>query len=42
MIECPCSSGKEYQECCEPLISGERKAVTAEELLRARYSAHVK
>ncbi len=42
MNECPCSSGKMYQDCCEPLLSGSRKAETAEELLRARYSAHVK
>ena len=42
MNECPCSSGKMYQECCEPLLTGSRKAETAEELLRARYSAHVK
>jgi len=31
-----------YQDCCEPLLAGSRKAETAEELLRARYSAHVK
>ena len=42
MNECPCSSGKIYQDCCEPLLTGSRKAETAEELLRARYSAHVK
>ncbi len=42
MNECPCSSGKSYHECCEPLLTGSRKAETAEELLRARYSAHVK
>ncbi len=42
MNECPCSSGKMYQDCCEPLLTGTRKAETAEELLRARYSAHVK
>ncbi|RLB72947.1 MAG: YchJ family protein [Deltaproteobacteria bacterium] len=42
MNECPCSSGKMYQDCCEPLLAGSRKAETAEELLRARYSAHVK
>jgi len=42
MNECPCSSGKMYPDCCEPLLTGSRKAETAEELLRARYSAHVK
>lgn len=42
MSECACGSGKEYSECCEPLIKGERKAETAEELLRSRYSAYAK
>ncbi len=37
---CPCNSGKTYGECCEAILSGERKAVTAEELMRARYSAY--
>ena len=42
MNECYCGSGKAYEVCCEPLLSGSRKAETAEELLRARYSAHVR
>lgn len=42
MNGCPCGSGREYQECCGLLIAGSKKAATAEELLRARYSAHVK
>ena len=37
---CPCKSGKTYGECCEPILSGERKASTAAELMRARYSAY--
>ncbi|MBR4654464.1 MAG: YchJ family protein [Kiritimatiellae bacterium] len=37
---CPCRSGKSYGECCGPVISGERKAATAVELMRARYSAY--
>ena len=37
---CPCKSGKTYGECCEPILSGERKASTAVELMRARYSAY--
>ncbi len=37
---CPCGSQKQYVECCEPVIKGERKAVTAEELMRSRYSAY--
>jgi len=39
---CPCGSKKGYASCCEPLIKGTRKAETAEELLRSRYTAHVK
>ena len=37
---CPCASGKTYGECCGPIISGERAAATASELMRARYSAY--
>jgi SEC-C motif-containing protein len=40
--KCPCGSGKSYGECCRPVISGEKKAPTAESLMRARYSAYVK
>ena len=36
---CPCGSGASFAECCEPAIKGEREAKTAEELMRARYSA---
>ena len=36
---CPCQSGKEYAECCGPVISGSRAAPTAEVLMRSRYSA---
>jgi SEC-C motif-containing protein len=42
MEPCPCGSGQTYEECCQPLIQGNRQAQTAEELMRARYSAHVK
>ena len=37
---CPCRSGKTFGECCGPLLAGERKAATATELMRARYSAY--
>lgn len=40
MNTCPCGSGKAYNDCCQPIISGARPAQTAEELMRARYSAH--
>jgi SEC-C motif-containing protein len=42
MFECPCGSGKQYAACCEPYISGKSQAPGPEELMRARYTAHVK
>ncbi len=39
---CPCGSQASYDSCCRPLIAGEQKAVTAEQLMRSRYSAYVK
>jgi len=36
---CPCTSGRTYSDCCQPLLAGKQKAKTAEELLRSRYSA---
>ncbi|MEA5113494.1 MAG: YchJ family protein [Geobacteraceae bacterium] len=41
MNSCPCGSGKSYSDCCAPVISGARPAETAEQLMRARYSAYV-
>ena len=38
---CPCKSGRNYGDCCGPVISGERKAASPEEVMRARYSAYV-
>lgn len=38
---CPCGSNLSFAECCEPVINGARETETAEELLRARYSAFV-
>ncbi len=42
MTSCPCGSGAEYVECCEPALTGARPAETAEKLMRARYSAYVR
>ena len=42
MNGCPCGSGADYAACCEPIITGKQRAETAEQLMRARYSAHVK
>jgi len=36
---CPCGSGIPFANCCEPVLKGERESETAEELMRARYSA---
>ena len=38
--QCPCGTGRPYAACCLPLHRGE-PAVTAEQLMRARYSAFV-
>lgn len=38
---CPCGSGRAFGQCCEPLLKQERKAATAEELMRSRFTAHV-
>jgi SEC-C motif-containing protein len=39
---CPCGSGRAYEECCGPVIKGERPAETAQQVMRARYSAYAK
>lgn len=38
---CPCQSGKNYSDCCEPCHEGSDTAPTAESLMRSRYSAYV-
>jgi SEC-C motif-containing protein len=38
---CPCGSGKSLADCCQPVLAGNRVAATAEELMRARFTAHV-
>jgi SEC-C motif-containing protein len=42
MEPCPCGSGQTYAACCRPLIEEGQPAPTAEALMRARYTAHVK
>ena len=39
-MNCPCGSDLEYANCCLPVIKGEKAAATAEELMRARYTAY--
>lgn len=41
-MSCPCGLDKKYADCCEPVIKGDRAAATAEELMRARYTAYTK
>lgn len=41
MTQCPCGSGRDLDQCCGAIISGEAKAPTAEALMRSRYSAYV-
>ena len=36
---CPCLTGLTYDACCGPLHSGAARALTAEQLMRSRYSA---
>lgn len=36
---CPCGSGQLFANCCEPIISGKKEALTAQELMRSRYTA---
>ena len=38
--QCPCSSGKSFDQCCSPIIEGAANASTPEALMRARYTAH--
>ncbi|MCF6282785.1 MAG: YchJ family protein [Candidatus Polarisedimenticolaceae bacterium] len=37
---CHCGSGKLFEECCGPILAGKEKAITAEALMRSRYSAY--
>ncbi len=41
MKACPCGSGRSYADCCQPYITGAKKAPSAEALMRARYSSYV-
>lgn len=40
-MNCPCQSGKNYNECCGRFISHRLHAENAELLMRSRYSAYV-
>jgi len=38
---CPCGSGLGFKQCCGPLLEQEAIAQTAEQLMRARFSAYI-
>jgi SEC-C motif-containing protein len=38
---CPCDSGKNFELCCQLLLSGHDRPATAEALMRSRFTAHV-
>lgn len=40
MTNCPCCSGKLYQNCCKTLIENNQVATTPEQLMRSRYTAY--
>jgi SEC-C motif-containing protein len=42
MDNCPCGSGRSYDDCCGPYIAGKAKPATAEALMRSRYTAYAK
>lgn len=39
--KCPCNPAALYKDCCEIVFNNPEKAVTAEMLMRSRYSAYV-
>jgi len=41
MTSCYCGSPKPYSECCQRVHNDHRQAQIPEQLMRARYSAHV-
>ena len=36
---CPCCSGKSYGDCCNLFLGGAKPVLTAEQLMRSRYTA---
>jgi SEC-C motif-containing protein len=37
---CPCGTGLTYGECCGPYLAGEMQPLTAERMMRSRYTAY--
>jgi len=42
MKPCPCGSGRIFIKCCKPYITGKMRPLTAEALMRSRYSAYTR
>ncbi|MFW7523139.1 YchJ family metal-binding protein [Vibrio ostreicida] len=42
MTPCPCGHPQPYEQCCGPIHADHARAHTPEQLMRSRYSAHVK
>jgi SEC-C motif-containing protein len=40
MQSCFCGSGILFNQCCQPIIEGTQRAMTAEALMRSRYTAY--
>jgi SEC-C motif-containing protein len=40
MQSCFCGSEISFNQCCQPIIEGTQRAMTAEALMRSRYSAY--
>lgn len=38
---CPCQSGQNYVDCCQPFHTQQKTPETAEQLMRSRYAAYV-
>jgi len=41
-ILCPCGSRETFADCCEPCLSGDKIPLTAEALMRSRYTAYTR
>lgn len=39
--DCPCGTGQSFGQCCGPYLAGVASPVTAETLMRSRYTAFV-
>jgi len=42
VLSCPCCSGAPFASCCEPFLTGAAVPATAEQAMRARYTAHTR